>query len=772
MKNPLRRRLLRELKGELPKYLVVFLILLLFIGFISGFLVASKSMMTAYDASFEKYNIEDGNFHTAVKMNRAQKKAVQAFGVRLCDNFYEDRKLDTGQTLRIFADRTEVDLVCLMEGELPDEPGEIALDRMFAANNDIAVGDLVTSQGKTWEVCGLAALPDYSAQFQNNNDSMFDALQFGVSVVCAEDFARLDEDRLTWCYSWKYDDPPADEAAEQKISEEFRDHLNGEVKLTDYTPQHLNQAIHFTGDDLGRDNIMMQILLYIFMAIIAFVFAITISNTIAQEAAVIGTLRASGYTRGELIRHYMAPPLLVTLAAALLGNILGYSLFKGLAVYLYYNSYSLTTYTTIWDGDAFVRTTVIPILIMLVINGMILRAKLKLSPLKFLRRDISGRRQKRVMRLSPRLPFFTRFHLRVIFQNTANYVILFVGVLFANLLLLFGMAFPAMVDNFQASMTENLLCTYQYILTAPPSLGGSDHKLDQMIDMIQFYRAIETENEDAEKFSVYGLHSDDPAIREEEILLYGIVPDSRYIPLELSGSEVYVSAACAEKYDLEPGDTIALKEAYEDTRYTFTVTGIFDYQGSVSLYMAQDYLNETFDLGDGFFCGYFSDSEITDIDESYIGTVIDLDALTRVSRQLDHSMADMMGMVQALAVVIFIILIYLLSKIIIEKNAQSISMTKILGYKNAEISRLYIMSTTIVVVLSLLLSIPIVVQALLVIMDIYLKTAMTGWIHIELQNSLLVRAFFIGLCTYLLVAFLEYRRIRRIPMDEALKNVE
>ena len=64
---------------------------------------------------------------------------------------------------------------------------------------------------------------------------------------------------------------------------------------------------------------------------------------------------------------------------------------------------------------------------------------------------------------------------------------------------------------------------------------------------------------------------------------------------------------------------------------------------------------------------------------SYIGSVIDLDALTKISRQLDVSMGSMMGMVNGFAVVIFMILIYLLSKIIIEKNAQSISMTKDTG---------------------------------------------------------------------------------------------
>ena len=62
--NPLHRRYLRELRGEFGKYAVIFVLLVFTIGLISGFLVADGSMITAYNESFEKYNIEDGNFRT------------------------------------------------------------------------------------------------------------------------------------------------------------------------------------------------------------------------------------------------------------------------------------------------------------------------------------------------------------------------------------------------------------------------------------------------------------------------------------------------------------------------------------------------------------------------------------------------------------------------------------------------------------------------------------------------------------------------------------
>ena len=44
------------------------------------------------------------------------------------------------------------------------------------------------------------------------------------------------------------------------------------------------------GVDIEGDNTMITVFLYLVMVIIAFVFAITMGNTIAKEANVIGTL--------------------------------------------------------------------------------------------------------------------------------------------------------------------------------------------------------------------------------------------------------------------------------------------------------------------------------------------------------------------------------------------------------------------------------------------------------------------------------------------------
>lgn len=771
MKSPLRKRIPRELKGEFGKYLVVFLLMVLTIGFVSGFLVADGSMLKAYDESFDKYNIENGNFRTAEKVYRSQWKDIEAAGVKLYENYYIEEALDNGSTMRFFKNREQVNKVCLMKGEMPSEQGEIAIDRMYADNNSLQVGDTLTGGKKSWKITGLVALSDYSALFQNNNDSMFDSVKFGVGVVTPEEFETLSQEKLQYNYAWIYNKQPENEKEEKKVSEDLMEDIGNVVTLETFVPRYLNQAIIFTGDDMGGDKAMVVMLLYIVIVIMAFVFGITISNTIRKEAGVIGTLRASGYTRRELILHYMTLPVLVTLAGALVGNILGYTIFKGVCAGMYYGSYSLPTYVTVWNAEAFLLTTVVPVIIMILINYAVLRYRLQLSPLKFLRRDFSGKKQKRAVYLSPKIGIFSRFRLRVIFQNVSNYLVLFVGVIFANLLLFFGMLLPSALDHYQLEIQGNMLAKYQYMLSVPASVS-SGNKLDGMLSLLEYYMDTRTDNKDAEKFSAYSLNTMPGKYKSEEIVLYGVEPDSQYIHADLSGDGVYISSAYADKFRIKKGDTITLKEKYEKDEYSFKVDGIYDYTASLCVFMERDKLNEVFDLGDDYFGGYFSNTEIKDIDSKYIGSVIDLESLTKISRQLDVSMGDMMGMMYGFSVIIFLVVIYLLSKVIIEKNAQAISMTKILGYTDGEISRLYILSTSLVVVICLLLSLPIERQIMEVLFREMMLSSISGWITMWVDPMIYVKMMAIGIATYAVVAVLEFRRIRHVPMDEALKNVE
>ena len=98
-------------------------------------------------------------------------------------------------------------------------------------------------------------------------------------------------------------------------------------------------------------------------------------------------------------------------------------------------------------------------------------------------------------------------------------------------------------------------------------------------------------------------------------------------------------------------------------------------------------------------------------------------------------------------------------------------MTKILGYENREIASLYLLSTTMVVIVadtvSVILGAMVMNQACKSIMSEY-----SGWFAFVIEPIGYIKMFVFVLLGYLMVRVLDFRRIRKIPMEEALKNVE
>ena len=760
MGNPLNKRFLRELKGELAKYIVIFVFMTAVIGLISGFLIADGSMYDTYNKSFEKYNIEDGNFELYSKAEESVIDKLEKENVTIYENFYKEETVkvhnneklseDDQSVIRFYINREEVDKVDLMEGSMPEDIDEIAIDRMYAVNNDIKVQDTLTVGSRILKVTGLVALSDYSSLFSDNSDTMFDSLKFGVGVVSQKCFDAYDDTHIHYVYSWLYDNKPEDDKEAKLMADDFVKTISANAILVNYIPQYINQAIHFTGDDIGSDRSMMIVLLYVLIVIMAFVFAVTTNNTIVKEANVIGTLRASGYTRGELLRHYILLPIIVTIFGALVGNILGYTVFKDIFVATYYGSYSLPTYHTLWNADAFLLTTVVPVIIMLVINIVIIGCRLKLSPLKFLRRDLSGKQKKKAMRL-PAFGFFNRFRLRIIIQNMPNYITLFIGILFANVLLLFGIMLGPMLTHYQNEITDKLIAKHQYVLKA----------------------LVDVDDNAAEKYCVKTLATIEGRLKSEDVLVYGVKDNSIYADINtasLKDNEVYITNGYADKFRIKKGDKITLKEKYDDNEYEFTVKDMYDYPSSFAIFMSDATFKNVFDKSEDYYSGYFSDN-ILDIDEKYVATQITLDDLTKVSRQLDRSMGETFNLVKIFAVVLFAVLMFLLTKLIVEKNTTSISMVKILGYSNREISRLYVTSTTIVVAFSVALSIGLSVIIMNYLFRVFMEE-MSGWISCYYAPHIFPVMFILNITVYAVISFFMMAKIKKIPMDEALKTVE
>lgn len=832
-RNPLGIRVLRELRGEWKKYAVIFIFLTLMIGFVSGMYVANNSMLIATERVKTEELREDGHFVLKEKADKdliedietgdkvdvrayyvwdaygditeeeyreafrsgnyrerlqelydeADRRAAEDYEnavgdydlddpyfrpvpVKVFENFNKeaDEDIDGDGTrdsgIRVYINRDDIDLYCIMDGRPAETADEIMIDRMHADNRGIKTGDRISVNGEEFTVSGLAAFSNYATLHEKNTDMMFDALTFDVAMTTEEGWDRINAE-TRYEYAWLYENRPADVKEEKKQSDNFLKALITQAafadnEIEDYVPEYANQAIQFAPEDFGSDKAMGGVLLNVLIIVLAFIFAITESNTIAREAPVIGTLRASGYTRRELTVNYMMAPLIVTIAGAVMGNILGYSYFKKVVVAMYYNSYSLPEYETVWTPDAFLKTTVIPVILMLVINLIIIRRKMRFSPLKFLRGDLKNSRRRKAVRL-PDISFIRRFRLRIFLQNLPGYLMLFIGIGFVMIMLAMAVGMPNTLSYYQAHAGEMMLADHQVILT-------SDHDEDG--------NAVTTSNPDAVKFSMEELLLviDDS---EESANTYGMEPGNRYagIPADLKDGEVVISSALSGKFHIDPGDEIHMKDKYGYDSYDFTVADIIDFDGGIAVFMDNDSFNRIFDRDEGNYDGFFSDSEITDIDEDFIAAEVTSEDILKMAAQLDHSMGAYMLYFQYLCILLSAVLIFLLTKVIVERNEKSISMVKILGYTNSEVASLYLVTTTIVVIISEIITAFLSRIAMAEIWNNMLKR-MDGYFPFVLSAQGLLRMIILVFLGYMIVMLIDFRRIRRIPMDEALKNME
>jgi putative ABC transport system permease protein len=311
---------------------------------------------------------------------------------------------------------------------------------------------------------------------------------------------------------------------------------------------------------------------------------------------------------------------------------------------------------------------------------------------------------------------------------------------------MFGMMMSPLLSKYQDDIISNMICKYQYVLKTP----------------------VEVTDKNAEKYCVTSLTKENE-FNGEEINIYGIGDNSKYFEQNVSDG-FYVSEGFAEKYRFKVGDVITLRETYGTKKYRFKIKGTVDYPAALCVFMSTENFCKTFDCDANFYNGYFTDEKLN-LDENYIQTCITKDDLTKTSRQLTVSMGNMFYMINVFAVILFALLIYLLTKLIIERNVTSISMVKILGYHNGEIGRLYLLATTWVVIISIALSLAIVTKLIDYIYYVMMQEY-NGWLTFYIKPEIYGEMFAMGMITYMLVALLQFRKIKKIPMEQALKNVE
>lgn len=757
LRCPLIKRIPRDLKRNFVKYLGMVLILICTISVGSAFQSALNGA-TDYLNNIEDDNIlEDGFFEISNKLP----DNINYFAdndIEVKENFYlTDTSYEKDTKILIFNERTDIDIPSVFEGRLPSGNNEIALDHVFARGKGIKIGDKITLCGTDFTVCGTVALPDYSSLFMNNTDLVMNTAHFCVSVITEEQFNAMNSDSVTYRYSYRYSERDlSDKAKAESAVSIQKELLTAGNDINSFITAEQNQSITFLKMDIGTDGPFMVVFVYMLVALIAFIFAVLTNNKIEQEAVIIGTLLASGYNKKEIIRHYLTPTLIIAAVGSIIGNLLGYTLMIKPFENLYYTTYSIGRIEHKFSLWAFISTTIIPIVLMLLINYLMLRRKLSLKPLAFLQNRLKKNKSKNAGKL-PDISFINRWRIRVILKNKGSYIILFVGVFLASFLLMFGIGIKPLMDHYTTVIDASLPYEYMYILKAPSSLP-----LEKGIDSITTY----------EMKTWFALGQKDISIT-----LMGLDNNSTFFEGALPATDSYddsdtitVSSAFAKKLNLNVGDSIVLKDNSRDKEYDFKVGKIYSYEAAMAVFMPQIELNRIIEAGDDYYNCLLS-SKAINIDSSLLIKKISRSDYLGASNQMLDSFSTVITFVNIFSVIVYMILMYILTKVVIDRNSLTISYMKVFGYRDNEIRRVYLRTTSIVIILSLIVCLPI--EALMFKFTlIFLSSQIEGYLDFYLPYWVYAAIIIIGIISYYAINSLQVKDIRKITLATSLKNRE
>ena len=754
MKNVLRKRLPRFLFKNIGIYGGIALFIILMTSLAAAYVIGNQGISAAFEDAKENNRLEDGFFALAVPMEESELTGLLGNSLEFEYQPYVDLAASDESEVRVFQMRHSIDIPFVLEGSLPDGDNEIALDRLYAEAHELKLGDHITLASKDLEVSGIIGLPEYIVSFKELGDLLADREVFGVSIVSDGFFATLNEEKIINQYAYKF----KKDLSKDEVNRENRDiikKLGDKGILTDFCAIGDNNRVNNLLSKLDLNINMSTYFLVLSMIIVAFLFALVSVHTFENECSFVGVLIATGYKKRTILRHYLTIPVLVTLVSTGIGLLLALTFVYKVPTQSVYDYYVVPKMIYTIDPARMAFMIGFPILAVILINLIVFGRKLNLTPLQLIRRDTKKEKRVKNANEMKSLGFLSRFRLRTVTRSKGQYISLVIGVFLAGLLCMFGLGMRSSFDQYIDTLPDSAVSNYQYVLKAPLP-DASVLPADAEKDTISTY---ETEyNGRMLPVNVLGIGSDSKYLREFNVS-------------SLGENEIIISDIMAAKLGIHKGDTIELDNKLTLHKWNAKVAEIVDFELGVYVFTAQKTLNSYLEKEEGYYNTVFSDDEITGIDERFISTVVTKEKVADSAKQMKTLMASLIVMLTAVGIICYVIVMYMLTKMVIDKNALNISLLKVFGYRNKEVNKLYLSQTQWIIILSVIIFLPLQYFLLGKIWPGMLNS-MSGYFYFRVTPLVMAIIVVLGTATCLITNAIHVKHVRKIDMTEALKNRE
>ncbi|MFA9465688.1 MAG: FtsX-like permease family protein [Velocimicrobium sp.] len=224
MQKILRKRVWRDFKANLFRYLALGFLIMLGMYLIVSLVGAADIVITGVDNKAKENHLEDGEFSVFVPLTKTEEKQLTDKGVSLESMFYLDFKQEDGNTLRLFHNRDKINLIAIDEGRRAENNDEVVLEKRYCEENSLYVKDSIKIGKESLQIVGIGTVPDYDAMYKNLSDSSVDSKQFGLAFVNKHtyDIAKRSgqsDEAEEYTYAYRLGDNITDEKVKDELKQ-------------------------------------------------------------------------------------------------------------------------------------------------------------------------------------------------------------------------------------------------------------------------------------------------------------------------------------------------------------------------------------------------------------------------------------------------------------------------------------------------------------------------------------------------------------------------
>ncbi len=730
------KRIIREFTGNISRYLGLIALVLISSMLIVGFANSTDCIVETGETVAIENNLEDGEFYVDSQLNNMTLEEIRNLGVNIEENFYVDYKLYENQTIRLFKQRENINRMSITEGSNLIGTNQIVVDQHFGDANQYNILNNLTIENKNFKVVGYGAAPDYTNIIKKCSDLTPNPKNFGIGFMNEEDFRNLKN--KSYSYVFKLNGVSSDKikniVSKNSTVTEF-------IKIADNT-----RAIGYIDDSKVNKNVAI-IIGFVLCIMIGFMISMSIINSIDEESPIIGALYSLGYVKAEILRHFMILPTMVVSIGAIIGTILGFAI-EGSLAQSTTDAYVLPNIRRIYSPYLIFVGVIIPILIVITINYFIISKKLNSTPLQLLRREKKASKVNTIK--INYFGFITKFRLREFFREIRGNIILFCGIFISTFLLVFGVCIHSAINEYVKIIQEEVTYNHMYTLKLPIEV---------------------TENKKLEKATVKSLAIYFKDLNMDmDVILNGIKENSNFYPFNIPEDDpgLYISSSVQGKFNLNVGDTITLKDKSENKVFNLKIKGVVNYKSGLNVFMNETQLNSLLKEDKSYFNGYLSKNKL-DINEDYIYSETTFKNIVESAENKTSMMLPIIIVLIVFSSILFIISMYLLLKLMIDKSISSISLVKIFGFNQSEVNKLYLGSSLYTVLFSAAISIPLTVKITKLIYP-SITSDVQAYYSIVLQSKDYCFIVMVIMVSYFMSNILLKKHIKSISLSEALKN--